>query len=36
MLPKFTVRKEFYDELLDKSDETIEYLIKFRIFVLNE
>lgn len=29
MIPKFTVRKEFYDELLDKSEETIEYFKRF-------
>ena len=29
MIPKFKVRKEFYDELLDKSDETIEYFKRF-------
>lgn len=25
MIPKLTIRNEFYDELLDKSDETVEY-----------
>lgn len=29
MIPKFTVRKEFYDELLDKSEETIQYFKRF-------
>lgn len=29
MIPKFTVRKEFYNELLDKSEETIKYFKRF-------
>lgn len=29
MIPKLHVRKEFYDELTDKSEETIEYFKRF-------
>ena len=29
MIPKLHVRKEFYDELIDKSEETIEYFKRF-------